>query len=79
MHAPATSARGRRALEEALQGAADPCPPSASGVRGFSLLELVLVLGLLALTAAIAVRRFWGDWTTPVRWRRRVTSRRWHA
>ena len=55
MHAPATSARGRRALEEALQGAADPCPPSASGVRGFSLLELVLVLGLLALTAAIAV------------------------
>ena len=55
MPAPATSARGRRVLEEALQGAPDPCPPSASGVRGFSLLELVLVLGLLALTAAIAV------------------------
>ena len=38
-----------------LQGAPDPCPPSDSGVRGFSLLESVLVLGLLALTAAIAL------------------------
>ena len=55
MPALATSARGRRVLEEGLQRAPDPRPPFDSGVRGFSLLELVLVLGLLALTAAMAV------------------------
>ena len=52
---PAVSAQGRRALDDVLQGAPVACPPSDSGVRGFSLLESVLVLGLLALTAAIAV------------------------
>ena len=55
MPASATSARRWRVLEEVLQGAPDPCPPSDSGVRGFSLLESVLVLGLLALTAAIVM------------------------
>ena len=61
MPAPATSARGRRVLEEGLQGAPDRCPPVDSGVRGFSLLELVLVLGPVALMAAIAVpSMLWG-------------------
>ena len=48
-------------------------------MRGFSLLESVLVLGLLALTAAIELPSILGDWTTPVRWRRRVTSRGWYV
>jgi prepilin-type N-terminal cleavage/methylation domain-containing protein len=55
MPASATSPRGRRVLENGLQGALDPCPPSGAGVRGFSLVESLLVLGLLALTAAIAL------------------------
>ena len=49
MHPPASSARGRRVLERSLQGTPDP------GRRGFSLLESILVLALLALTAAIAL------------------------
>ena len=48
MAAPANSARGRRVLDAALQGTPYP------GGRGFSLLETMLVLALLALMAAIA-------------------------
>ena len=47
--ASSTTARGRRVLEQSLQGAPDP------GERGFSLLELILVLALLVLTAAMAL------------------------
>ncbi len=49
MPAFATSARGRRVLEASLQGAPDP------GECGVSLLESILVLALLVLTAAIAL------------------------
>ena len=49
MPALATEGRGRRALETRLQGAPD------DGGHGFSLLESVLVLGLLGVMAAFAV------------------------
>ena len=55
MPARATSPRGGRVLEHVLQGAPSPHPPSDPGVRGVSLPELVVVLGLLALTAAVAL------------------------
>ncbi len=69
---PATNTRGRRALEAFLWGAPDAwpdprIPPWSGGHRrrfgggGVSLLELVLVLALLVLTAAIALPSILGE------------------
>ena len=56
MPAPVSSARARRVPEERLRGAPDVWPGhQGCGVGGFSLLESILVLALLALTAAIAL------------------------